>query len=332
MQFHRLKRRQFIALLGGTTAVWPIAACAPPAEMPIIGFLSNGSQESDAVRLSPFREGLKEAGYVEGRNVSSEYRGAEDHADRLPALAADLLRRSPAVLVALGGPTSSLAAKRATTTIPVVFIVAGDPVELGLVTSMNRPGGNVTGVITAAGSVVSKQFETLHETIPTATVIGCLVNPTNPNVETQKREAEKASAGLGTKLELSFAGNEAEIETAFENFVQKRVSGLVVVPDGFFFNRSEQFVALAARHALPAIFSSHEYARAGGLMSYGTNASDAYRQAGIYAGRILKGMKPAELPVIQLAKVELIINVKTANALGIRFPLSLFASADEVIE
>jgi putative tryptophan/tyrosine transport system substrate-binding protein len=332
MQFDRLTRGQFIALLGSTTAVWPFAARAQPAELPVIGFLSNGTQESDAVRLAPFREGLKEAGYVERRNVSSEYRGAEDHADRLPVLAADLLLRSPAVLVALGGASSSLAAKRATTTVPIIFIVAGDPVELGLVASIKRPGGNVTGVTTAPDSIVAKQLETLYETIPTATVIGCLLNPTNPNLETQKREAQKATRALGLKLELLLARSDAEIETAFTTFVQKRVSGLVVAPDGFFTNRSEQVVALAARHALPAIFPYREFARAGGLMSYGSNVPDGYRQAGIYAGRILKGEKPADLPVIQLAKIELIINVNTANALGIRFPLSLFARADEVIE
>jgi putative tryptophan/tyrosine transport system substrate-binding protein len=332
MQFDRLKRRQFIALLGGTTALWPITARAQPAELPVIGFLSNGSQGSDALRLASFREGLKEAGYVEDRNVSSEYRGAEDHYDRLPVLVADLLRRSPAVLVALGGATSSLAAKRATTTIPIIFIVAGDPVELGLVASINRPGGNVTGVTTVPDSIVSKQFETLYETIPTATVIGCLLNPTNPNMEAQKKEAQKAAGVLGPKLEVLLARSEAEIETAFATFVQKRVSGLVVVPDGFFTNRFEQVVALAARHALPAIFPYREFATAGGLMSYGTNVPEGYRQAGIYTGRILKGVKPADLPVIRLAKVELIINVKTAEALGIRFPLSLFLRADEVIE
>jgi putative ABC transport system substrate-binding protein len=292
MQFNQLKRREFIALLSGATAAWPLAARAQQAPMPVIGFLSNGYQHSDEpLRLIPFREGLKEAGYIDGRNLVSEYRWAEDQYDRLPELADDLLRRHPAVIVALGGPASALAAKRATTTVPVVFVIAGDPVELGLVASFNRPGGNVTGVAIIPGTIVAKQFEALMH-----------------------------------------ARNETEIERAFATLVQKGAGALVVVPDGFFNSRPEQFVGLAAQYRIPAIYSVHEFARAGGLMSYGFNNADGFRQAGVYTGRILKGEKPAELPVIQGTKVELVINVKTAETLGISFPLSLLGRADEVIE
>lgn len=252
--------------------------------------------------------------------------------DRLPELADDLLRRHPAVIVALGGPTSALAAKRATKTVPVVFVIAGDPVELGLVARFNRPGGNVTGVAIIPGTIVAKQFEALHETIPAATLIGCLLNPNNPLVEAQTREAKEATHMLGRKLEVVHARNETEIERAFATLVQKGAGALVVVPDGFFNSRPEQFVGLAAQYRIPAIYSLHEFARAGGLMSYGFNNADGFRQAGVYTGRILKGEKPAELPVIQGTKVELVINVKTAKTLGISFPLSLLGRADEVIE
>jgi putative tryptophan/tyrosine transport system substrate-binding protein len=333
MQFNQLKRREFIALLSGATAAWPLAARAQQAPMPVIGFLSNGYQHSDEpLRLIPFREGLKEAGYIDGRNLVSEYRWAEDQYDRLPELADDLLRRHPAVIVALGGPASALAAKRATTTVPVVFVIAGDPVELGLVASFNRPGGNVTGVAIIPGTIVAKQFEALHETIPAATLIGCLLNSNNPLVEAQTREATEATHMLGRKLEVVHARNETEIERAFATLVQKGAGALVVVPDGFFNSRPEQFVGLAAQYRIPAIYSVHEFARAGGLMSYGFNNADGFRQAGVYTGRILKGEKPAELPVIQGTKVELVINVKTAETLGISFPLSLLGRADEVIE
>jgi putative tryptophan/tyrosine transport system substrate-binding protein len=325
-----IRRREFIVTLGGAVAAWPLAAHAQA--MPVIGFLSNTHRQlDDALRLPPFWEGLKETGYIEGRNVASEYRGAQDQYDRLPELAVDLLRRHPAVIVALGGPTSSLAAKRASTTVPVVFVVVGDPVELGLVESFNRPGGQVTGVASLPDTVVAKQFEVLHEMVPSATVIGCLLNPSNPNTELLTR-AQEATRTLGQKLELLHARNETEIETAFTTFMQKRVGALVVAPDGFFNSRPEQFAALAARHRLPAISSFREFARAGGLMSYGANLFDGYRQAGIYTGRILKGVKPAELPVFQLTNVELVINVKTANALGIDVPMSMLMRVNEVIE
>jgi putative ABC transport system substrate-binding protein len=328
-----MKRREFITLLGGATAAWPLAAGAQQPAMPVIGFLSTSSQGvDDALRLPPFRDGLKEVGYVEGRNVASEYRGAENHYDHLPELAADLLRRQVAVIVALGGPPPALAAKAATTTIPIVFASGGDPVKLGLVASFNRPGGNITGVNVIAETIVAKQFEALHEAVPTATVIGCLMNPNNPETEMLAREAQEATLTLGQKLEVLHARNETEIEMAFATLVQKRAGALVVVADGLFNSRAEQLVALATRHRRPAIFSLREYVKVGGLMSYGTNIAGAYRQAGVYTGQILKGVKPGDLPVIQLSKVELVINVKTAEMLGISFPLSLLGRADEVIE
>jgi putative tryptophan/tyrosine transport system substrate-binding protein len=328
-----VRRREFITLLGGAAA-WPVAAGAQQQAMPVIGFLSTSSQRvDDALRLAPFREGLKESGYVEGRNVASEYRGAEEHYERLPELAADLLRRQVAVIVAVGGPPTALAAKAASATVPIVFtITSADPVQLGLVASFSRPGGNVTGIATVPGSVVSKQFEALNEAAPTATVIGCLLNPNNPNTEALTREAQEATRTLGRKLEVLYARDDTEIETAFATLVQKRVDALVVVTDAIFNSRRAQLVALTARHMLPSIFAFREFATAGGLMSYGVSFGDGYRQTGIYTGRILKGEKPADLPVIQMARVELVINVRTAKTLGISFPLSLLGRADEVIE
>ena len=329
-----MRRREFMALLGGAAAAWPVAGRAQQAAIPVIGFLSSSSQRfDDVLRLAPFRQGLKEAGYIEGLNVGSEYRGAEDHYERLPELAADLLRRQVAVIALLGGPPTALVARAASTTVPIVFIITGaDPVQLGLVPSFSRPGGNLTGIATVPGSVVSKQFEVLLEAAPTATVIGCLLNPNNPNKEAQTREAQEATRTLGRHLELLYARDDTEIETAFATFVQKRIDALVVVSDAIFNSRRAQLVALTARHRLPSIFPFREFAVAGGLMSYGVSFEDAYRQAGIYTGRILKGEKPADLPVIQLTKVELVINIRAAKALGISFPLSLLGRADEVIE
>jgi putative tryptophan/tyrosine transport system substrate-binding protein len=333
-----MRRRQFIKLLGGATAlpslVWPLGARAQQPEMPVIGFLSTSSQRlDDLLRLAPFRQGLKEAGYVEGLNVGIEYRGAEDHYERLPQLAADLLRRQVTVMAVLGGPPTALVARAASTTVPIVFTITGaDPVQLGLVASFSRPGGNVTGIASVPGSVTSKQFEVLHEAVPTARVIGCLLNPNNPNKEAQTKEAQEATRTLGEHLEVLYARDDTEIETAFATFVERHVDALVVVSDAIFNSRRPQLVALAARHMLPSIFPFREFAKAGGLMSYGVSFDDAYRQAGIYTGRILKGEKPADLPVIQLPKVELVINLKTANDFGISFPLSLLGRADEVIE
>jgi putative tryptophan/tyrosine transport system substrate-binding protein len=326
-----VKRREFITLIGGAAA-WPLAARAQQTAMPVIGFLSSGSRQFDALRLAAFWRGLSELGYVESRNVASEYRWAEDHYDRLPALAAELVRRQVAVIVAFGSPPAALAAKAASTTVPIVFTIASDPVRLGLVASLNRPGGNVTGVTSLASMVVAKQFEMLHETVPNATAIGCLVNPNNPNTETDTREAQEATRTLGLQLHILNASTEREIDTAFTTLTKRGAGAVVVVSDGFFNSRPDQFAALAARHALPAIYAFREFARAGGLMSYGTSLTDANRQVGVYAGRILNGAKPADLPVIQATKVELVINVKTAKTLGITFPLSLLGRADEVIE
>ena len=333
MQFDHLGRREFITLVGGATG-WPLAARAQQPTMPVIGFLSTSSQRvDDVLRLAPFRQGLKEAGYVEGLNVGSEYRGAEEHYERLPELAADLLRRQVVVIAVLGGPPVALVAKAASTTVPIVFTLTGaDPVQLGLVASFNRPGGNVTGVATVPGSVVSKQFEALHEAAPTAKVIGCLLNPNNPNKEAQTREAQEATRTLGRHLEVLYARDDLEIETVFAISMQKRVDALVVVADAIFNSRREQLVALAARHMLPSIFPFREFAMAGGLMSYGVSFGEGYRQSGGYTGRILKGEKPADLPVIQSTKVELVINVKTAKTLGVSFPISLLVRADEVVE
>ena len=324
-----MKRRDFMALLGGAAAS-PLAARAQ--QMPVIGFLSAASQQLDAGRLTAFRRGLNETGYVEGRNVASEYRWADHQYDRLNALAVELVGRRATVIVAVGGPAPAIAAKAATKTVPIVFTIAGDPVQLGLVASLNRPGGNLTGVTTLASIVVGKQFEVLHETVPKATVIGCLVNPTNPNSETDIKEAQEATRALGLQLRLINASTEHDIDAAFASFIQQRVDAVVVVSDALFNSRPDHIVALAARYALPTIYSLREFPSAGGLMSYGTGLADAYRQAGIHTGRILKGEKPEDLPIVQATKVELIINLKIAKALGLTFPITLLGRADEVIE
>jgi putative ABC transport system substrate-binding protein len=327
-----IKRREFILLFGSIAAAWPLAARAQRPTMPMIGFLSSGSQQSDVWRLAAFRRGLSEAGYIEGRNVVSESRWADDQYERLPGLATALARSQPAVIVAVGGPAAALAAKSASTTVPIVFAIAGDPVKLGLVASVNRPGGNATGVSTVFSSVVAKQLETLHEMLPKAMVIGCLVNPKNPNAETGTREAQEAARILGLRLQFVNAGSESEIDTAFATLVQGRVDALVVVTDPLFNSWPDQLAALAARHALPAIYPYREFAAAGGLMSYGGNLTELWYLAGAYAGRILKGEKAADLPVQQTTKVTLVINLKTAMSLGLTIPATLLGRADEVIE
>jgi putative tryptophan/tyrosine transport system substrate-binding protein len=310
----------------------PLAARAQDHAMPVIGFLGSGSPDSDASRLRAARQGLEETGYVEGRNLAIEYRWAEDHYDRLPALAADLVRRRVAVIVAVGTTPAAFAAKTATSTIPVVFMIGGDPVQFGLVASLNRPGGNMTGVSFLNRVIVAKQLEMLHETVPKAAVIGFLVNATNPYIESDTREAEAAADALGRKLLVLKASTESGIETAFTTLVERRAGALLIAGDRFLNHSVDRLVALASRYAMPVLYPWREAAAAGDLMSYGANIDDAFRQGGIYAGKILKGAKPAELPVQQAVKVELVVNLKTARALGLTVPLPLLALADEVIE
>jgi putative tryptophan/tyrosine transport system substrate-binding protein len=300
--------------------------------MPVIGFLSSLSPQAWARPLSAFLKGLGETGYVDGRNVSIEYRWAEGQFDRLPALATDLVHREVAVITATGTP-AALAAKAATTTIPIVFETASDPVQLGLVASLNRPGANVTGVTQLTVGLVPKEVELLHELVPTANTIGLLVNPTNPpNAETASRDAKAAARALGLKLHVLHASAESDFDIVFATLLQQRAGGLVIGTDGLFTSHSEQLAALAARHAVPAIYKGREFAAAGGLLSYGSDIEDSYRLAGVYTGRILKGVKPADLPVQQATKIELYINLKTAKALGLTVPLTLLGRADEVFE
>jgi putative ABC transport system substrate-binding protein len=323
-----MNRRDVITLLGGAAAAWPFAARAQQGVLPVVALL-NGDLPDAAPMVAGFRQGLKETGYVDGQNVAIEYRSAAY--DRLPALAADLVRRQVTVIAA-GGIPAALAAKAATTTIPIVFSVAGDPVEFGLVASLNRPGGNLTGGSTLSVDLGSKRLELLHELVPAATIIGLLVNPTNPNAEILSRDAQAAARILGLQLHVLHASNEGDFGTVFATLVQLRAGALVISNAGLFNSRSEQLGALTVRHAVPAIFQFREFAAAGGLMSYGGGIAESFRLVGSYTGRILKGEKPADLPVQLATKVELIINLKTAKALGLTVPLTLLGRADEVIE
>jgi putative ABC transport system substrate-binding protein len=327
-----MRRREFITLLGGAAMVVPFGARAQQPAMPVIGFLGTGSPRSDAFRVAAVRQGLIEADYVEGRNVAFEYRWAEDQYERLPALAAELVRREVAVIVSIGGITSTVAAKSATATIPIVFEIGADPIKWGLVASLNRPGGNITGVSFLVGTLAAKQFEVLHETVPQAALFGFLVNPTIADAETQTKNALAAAEVLGQKLLVLQATTESELETAFVTLVQQRAGALVVGADPFFVNRRDKLVKLAAHQKIPTIYFLREFASAGGLMSYGTSITEGLRIVGLYAGRILKGEKPADLPVQQTTKVELVINLKTARELGLNIPLPLIGRADEVIE
>jgi putative ABC transport system substrate-binding protein len=326
-----MKRRAFIGLLG-SSAAWPLAARAQEPRMSVIGFLGSGSPGLFASRVSAFRQGLSEAGYVEGRNVAIEFRWAEGRNDRLPALAADLVGRKVNVIVTAGGTPATLAAKVATTTIPIVFSIGNDPVQMGLIASLNRPGGNITGVTNLSGQIGPKRLELLHEVVPAATIIALLINPDNPATETQSTELQPAARTLGLQLHVLRVNAERDFDAAFASLVQLRAGGLVIGADAVFNTRSEQLAALALRHAVPTIFQFREFAAAGGLMSYGDSSTEPFRQVGVYTGRILKGEKPAELPVQQATKVELIVNLKTAKALGLTVPLALLTRADEVIE
>jgi putative ABC transport system substrate-binding protein len=328
-----MKRRECITLLGGAAVAWPIGAHAQQPAMPVIGFLGSASPDRWAGRMRAFHQGLSETGYVEGRNVAIEYRWAEGHNDRLPALAAELVRRQVTVIVAAGSTPATLAAKAATTTIPIVFYLGADPVDIGLVTSLSRPGGNLTGVVTLNAEVSAKRLELLHELVPTSTTVALLVNPTSPTLaETITRDLVAAAQKLRLQVHVLHASSESEFDTAFATLVQLRARALVIGADALFNSRSEQLAALTVRHAVPAIYQYREFVSAGGLMSYGTNVVDTYRPLGVYTGRVLKGEKPAELPVQQATRVELIINMKTASALGLTVPLPLIGRADEVIE
>jgi putative tryptophan/tyrosine transport system substrate-binding protein len=326
-----MRRREFLGLLGGMTA-WPLAARGQQSAMPVIGFLDSGSVGTNGDLVAALRQGLRAAGYVEGESVAIEFRWADGDYDRLPALAADLVRRQVSVIVATGGEPSGRAAKAATTTIPIVFDAGISPVELGWVASLNRPGGNMTGVNQMVDELAAKQLGLLHELIPQAQVVAMLVNASNPKSDLIVTKAQAAAGALGCILQVVTAGGEQDFDAAFATLVQQRAGALFVSPDPFFYRQRDRVIALAARHAVPALYVRREFAAAGGLMSYGTSLADTYRQVGNYAGRVLNGEKPADLPVVQPTKFELIVNLKTAKSLGLTIPPSLLVTADEVIE
>jgi putative tryptophan/tyrosine transport system substrate-binding protein len=328
-----MRRREFITLLGGAAATWPLTARAEqPGKLPVIGYLGPESPAVFASRVRAFRQGLGETGYAEGRNVAIEFRWAEGQHNRLSALAAELVGRQVAVIIAPGGAPGALAAKSATTTIPIVFEMGADPIAIGVVGNLNRPGGNLTGVSSLNVQVTPKRLEILHEAVPTAAEVAVLVNPTSPTADSQLGNLQAAARALGLQLHVLQASAERDFDAVFVTLLQLRAGGLVVASDGFFATHSEQLAALTVRHAVPAIHQSRDFTMAGGLMSYAGSFAESHRQAGVYTGRILKGERPADLPVQQVTKVELFINLKTAKALGITFPLTLLGRADEVIE
>jgi putative ABC transport system substrate-binding protein len=328
-----MKRRDFIKVIAGSTAAWPLATHAQQSLLPVIGFLSSASPDMYTVRLHAFRQGLKEAGYVEGQNVAAQYRWANGQYDRLPVLAAELVHRQVAVIVAGGGTPTALAVKAATATIPIVFAVSVDPVKIGLVASLNRPGGNLTGITSLNVEVGPKRLELLRELLPRATNIGLLANPTSPSIAEQfLRDLQPAARALGLQLHVLNASTDHDFDLVFATLAQLRADALVIGPDTFFNTRSEKLAALSLRHAVPAIYIYRPFVAAGGLISYGSDETEYYRLVGVYTGKILKGEKPVDLPVVQSTKVELIINLKTANALGLTVPQSLLNRADEVIE
>jgi putative ABC transport system substrate-binding protein len=326
-----MRRREFVTLIGGAAAVWPIAASAQQRAMPVIGFLGAASAAPSAHQVAAFGQGLDEAGYVEGRNVTIEYRWAEGHYDRLPAMAADLVHRQVAAIVAVAIP-AAIAAKAATATIPIVFNVTGDPVSLGLVAGLARPDSNATGVNNFIAELGAKQLGLLRELLPAAARIGLLVNPTNANVEGVTKDVMAAAATLGVQIDVVQASDSREIEAAFATLVRNKTNALLIGSDAFFISRRVQLATLTTRHAIPAVQNLRAFAEVGGLMSYGTSQTEGFRQLGVYTGRILKGAKPADLPVVQSTKFEFVINLPTARALGLEVPPTLLARADEVIE
>ncbi len=327
-----MNRRAILALLGGTVAAWPVVARAQQPSMPVIGFLGTAAPAEWAPFVAAFRQGLREAGYEDGRNVAIEFRWAEGQGAKLPGLAADLAGRQVSVVVPSAGVAVARAARTASASIPIVFVMGGDPVEFGLVASLNRPGGNTTGVSFLLNVLAAKRVGLLRDLVPASAAIGLLINPDNPNAKADTAAAQEAARTLGLLTHLAYARTERELDSAFAGLVQQRAASLFVASDPMFVSRRDRVVELAARHALPAIYDRRELAVAGGLVSYGANFAEAHRLVGIYTGRILKGEKPADLPVLQPTKFEFVINLKTAKILGITVPATLLATADEVIE